>query len=137
MRFLMSTYLDQEMTISFVTYAIFLNSFIFGIATSSHFSKVTFFNTRVTFSERLFLQSSCFLRSSFFRTVTFSQHFIFRSETSTEKPYLENRKFFSVVASRTSYLQKISTEKLLFRGRFFCTALTFQKSNTPHYLLFL
>ena len=98
-----------------------------------------------------------FLRSSFFRTVTFSQHFFFffseyllvQSETSTQKPNLENRKFFSAVTSQNIYKQKISTEELYFRTRFFRTIptfskkarfwkkLLFQKSKIQHYLLFL
>ena len=78
----MSTYLDQEMTISFVNYAIFLNSFIFGIATSSHFSKVTFFNTRVTFSERLLFEELLFQDSHFFSAFYFSERNFYRETIS-------------------------------------------------------
>ena len=82
-------------------------------------------DTAVTFSGQLFLQNSCFF--SFFRTVTFSQElffqnrFFFKSETSTEQPLLETRKFFTAATFRNSYFFseelfriKISKKELLF-----------------------
>ena len=62
----------------------FWKSYFFTLFQSKCFQS----NIRVTFSEQLFLQSSCFfLRSSFFRTVTFSQHFFFRIVTFSERNF--------------------------------------------------
>ena len=116
-------YLSGSMAISLLTYvAIFSDSLIFGKATSSQFLRVTFFKV--------------------------SQELLFRSKTSTLKPNLGNRKFFSAVTFQNSYPEKTSTEDLLFQSRFFCTtstfskkarfwkSLLFQKSKIPIYLLF-
>ena len=126
------------MVISLLAYvAIFSDSFIFGKATSSHFFRVTFFKLpqELLFQTSSFFRAAFFLRS-FFGTVTFSLHFfsfseqlLFQSETTTEKPHLKNRKFFSAVTFRNRYLQKISTEELLFRSRFFCTTSIFSKKQ--------
>ena len=108
-----------------------------------------FFRASACFEELLFQNSH------FIAAVIFSQQLLFQSETSTEQPLLENRKFFRVVTFRNNYLfgggivwNKVSTEELLFRSRYFCTASTFseelyfgkklisQKRNIPHYTFF-
>ena len=150
-------YLSGSMAISLLAYvAIFSDSFIFGKATSSQFLRVTFFKVS---QELLFRSSSFFRADAFFEELLFqNSHFfpaffspeylLVQSETSTQEPNLENRKFFSAVTFQNSYPQKTSTEELLFRSRFFCTTSTFskkarfwkrllfQKSKIPHYLLF-
>ena len=70
-----------------------------------------YFNTTVTFSKQLFLQSiSASFEELFFRTVTssqqlfFSEQLLFQSETSTEQPPLENRKLFRIVTFWNSNL---------------------------------
>ena len=136
--------------------AILSDSFIFGKATSSQFLRVTFFKVS---QELLFRSSSFFRADAFFEELLFQNSYFFpaffppeyllvQSETSTQEPNLENRKFFSAVTFQNSYPQKTSTEELLFRSRFFCTTSTFskkarvwkrllfQKSKIPHYLLF-
>ena len=136
--------------------AILSDSFIFGKATSSQFLRVTFFKVS---QELLFRSSSFFRADAFFEELLFQNSYFFpaffppeyllvQSETSTQEPNLENRKFFSAVTFQNSYPQKTSTEELLFRSRFFCTTSTFskkarfwkrllfQKSEIPHYLLF-
>ena len=61
---------------------LFQDKFILGEATSSHF---------------LFLRNSCFFSP-------FSEQLLFRrSETSTEQPLLDNRKFFIAVTFRNSF----------------------------------
>ena len=135
------------MVISLLAYvAIFSDSFIFGKATSSHFFRVTFF--KVT-QELLFRSSSFFRTAAFFEDLLFQNchffpYFVFiiiffffqnsyfcraKLIPYTERSHLENRKTFGAVTFRNSYLQKISTENLLFRSRFFCTASTFSKSK--------
>ena len=108
-----------------------------------------FFRASACFEELLFQNSH------FIAAVIFSQQLLFQSETSTEQPLLENRKFFRVVTFRNNYLfgggivwNNVSTEELLFRSRYFCTASTFseelhfgkklisQKRNIPHYTFF-
>ena len=127
-------YLSGLMAISLLAYvAIFSDSFIFGKATSSQFLRVTFFKV----SEELLFRSSSFFRpdaffeellfqnSHFFLAFVFPEYLLVQSETSTQKPNLENRKFFGAVTLKNSYPQKISAEELLFRSRFFCTTSTF------------
>ena len=136
--------------------AIFSDSFIFGNFISSQFLRVSFFKVS---QELLFRSSSFFRADAFFEELLFqNSHFfpaffspgylLVQSKTSTQKPNLENKKFFSAVTFHNSYPQKTSTEELLFRSRFFCTTSTFQKkarfwkrllfqkSKIPHYLLF-
>ena len=62
------------------------NSYSFGAAISS--------------GQLLFLRSSVFERVI---SVIFSEYLILLSETSTEQPLLENRKFFRAVTFRNSY----------------------------------
>ena len=67
------------------------------------------FDTAVTLSEQLILQSSCFFeelrsrKSHFLASVIFSEYLVFRSETSTEQPLLESRKFFRAANFRNSH----------------------------------
>ena len=69
------------------------------------------FDATVTLSEQLFLQSSCFFKELCFRkihflaSIIFPEYLIFRSETSSEQPLLENilRKFFRAVTFRKSH----------------------------------
>ena len=128
-------YLSGSMAISLLAYvAIFSGSFIFGKVTSSNFFRANFFKVS---RELVFRSSSFFRAAAFFQEILFqNSHFfsayfseqrLFQNEISTEKSYLENRKFFSVITFRNSYPQKISTEELLFRSRFFFTALSFLK----------
>ena len=99
------------------------------------FSVQIFSIKTVIFSEQLFLQSSClfwgapFLEQSLFPSIIFLEYLFFLSETSTQKPDLENWKFSSAVTFQNSYSQKTSTEELLFRSRFFCTTSTFSKKQ--------
>ena len=66
-----------------------------------------YFDATVTFSGQPFLQNNCcfflFQNSYFFARVIFSEQLIFRSESSTEQPLLENRKFFTAANFRNSY----------------------------------
>ena len=132
----MNTYQGQEMAVTLLAYiAIFSDSFIFGKTTSSHFFRVIFF--KVT-QELLFRSSSFFRTAAFFWGAPFSEQSFFLSI------FLQNSSFFrakrlpnnhilkignSLVQFRNSYLQKISTEELLFRSRFFCTTSTFSKKQ--------
>ena len=150
-------YLSGSMAISLLAYvAIFLDSLVFRKATSSQFLRVTFFKVS---QELLFRSSSFFRADAFFEELLFqNSHFfpaffspeylLVQSETSTQEPNLENRKFFSAVTFQNSYPQKTYTEELLLWSRFFCPTsifskkarfwkrLLFQKSKIPHYLLF-
>ena len=103
--------------------AILSDSFIFGKATSSQFLRETFFKVS---QELLFRSSSFFRADAFFEELLFLNSYFFpaffppeyllvQSETSTQEPNLENRKFFSAVTFQNSYPQKTSTEELLFR----------------------
>ena len=110
-------------------FVIFWKNYFFTLFQNNSFQS----NTRVTFSEQLSSEQLLFLRRSFseqsiFLSLYFSE-LLLQSETSTEQPHLENRKFFSAVTFRNSYLQKISTEELLSRRRFFCTTTTFSKKR--------
>ena len=139
---------------------LFQDSFIFGEAT---YSRVNYFVTTVSFSEQLFLQSSCFFEELFFQnnrfflsSYFFQNSYFFRAtllasshslrvESSSEQLLFGTGIFLTEELFRI----KISTAELLFPSRCFCTAsmfsekllfgkkLTFQKSNIPHYLLFL
>ena len=86
---------------------LFQGGFIFGEASSSHF--FNYFDTTITLSEHLFLQSSCFFKdlrfrkSHFLAAVIFSEYLIFRNKTSTEQPYCKNSKFFRAVTFQNSY----------------------------------
>ena len=107
----------------------YCKSYFFTLFQSNIFQS----NTQVTFSEQLFLQRSCFFEellfqnSHFFSAFFSSEQLLFQSETSTEQPHLENRKFFSAVTFRNSYLEKKTTEALLFRSRFFSTTSFFSE----------
>ena len=85
------------------------------------------FDTTVTLSEHLFLQSSClfkelrFRKIHFLRPVILSEYLIFRSETSTEQPLLESREFLRQLLFGTATLLteelpriKISPKELAF-----------------------
>ena len=126
------------MAISLLAYvAIFSDSFVFGKATSSQFLRVNFFKV----SQDLLFRSSSFFRADvFFEELLFqNSHFfpglfspedlLVQSETSTQKPILENRKFFSAVNFQNSYPQMTATEELLFQSSFFCTTSTFSKKE--------
>ena len=66
------------------------------------FLQSKYFDTTVTFSEQLSLQSSCFLgklpfqKSLFLIAFIFSQYLIFRGQTFTKQLLLENRNNFSL-----------------------------------------
>ena len=114
-----------------------------------------YFDSAVTFSEQLFLQSL------FFRTVNslcssyFFQNSYFFRETSTKQPPLENRKFFRVVTFRNSYLfvegivqnkdnhiRAIFSKQLLlhsinyFRRAAFQKKVNFSNNSIRHYPVF-
>ena len=120
-----------------------------------YFWKIYFFTVFSKYHKSYFFgaalssEQMTFLRSSFIKTVTFSiifspEHLLVQSETSTQKTYLENRKFFSAVNHRR-HLQKSyffeagsSAQHQLFQKKArFWKRLLFQKSEIPHYLLFL
>ena len=79
-----------------------------------------YFDTTVTFSEEPFVQSSYFFeelrfrKSHFLAAVILSEYLIFRRETSTEQPFLENRKFLTFLAEELFRI-KISTDEIFFR----------------------
>ena len=150
------------MAISLLAHVTFSGQLYFGRS----YLEVTAFRVTTLTQQLLFLGSYFFRASAcfeellfqnihFIAAVIFSQLLLFQSETSTEQPLLENRKFFRVVTFRNNYLfgggivwNKVSTEELLFRSRYFCTASTFseelyfgkklisQKRNIPHYTFF-
>ena len=118
-----------------------------------------YFDTTVTFSVQLFLQNSCFLY--FFKTVTFSQELFFQNSFFFVVKLLQSSHFLrigsssrqllfgTVIFSEELFRLKISKRELLLWSRYFCTAsafwellyfgkkMIFQRSNSPHYLLFL
>ena len=106
------------------------------------FPQSNYFDKAVNFLEQLFLQSNSFFEDLFFQNshlfavVIFSEKLLFQSIVSTEQPLLENRKVFrAVLIGGVSFLMedllriKISTEKLLFWSRYFCTASTFSEEQ--------
>ena len=120
---------------------IFLLAYLATFSGQLYFRRSYFFVTfRVTaltqellFQSSYFFRTAAFLRSSVFekvislQLVIYSEYLIFRSETSTEHPLLENGKFFRSVTFWNSHFLaeelrriKISTEELLFRSRYFC-----------------
>ena len=128
------------MAISLLAYvAIFSDSFIFEKATSSQFFRVTFFqiNTRVTFSEQLFFQSSCFFEESFFEHSLFLCIFFFflrianfserdfnhilrignSFRTATYRRYLQKSYFFFGVGSSKQH-QLFQKNKILEEATF-------------------
>ena len=123
-------------------FTVFESNF-FKASQELHFRSSSFFRADVFFEELLFQNIH------FFPAIFSPEYLLVQSETSTQEPNLENRKFFSAVTFQNSYPQKTSTEELLFRSRFFCTTSTFskkarfwkrllfQKSKIPYYLLFL
>ena len=96
----------------------------------SHFFTLfqsNYFDTTVTFSEQLFLKSSCFFEgilfqnNHFFRSSYFPEQLFFQSETSTEQSLFENTKLFRAVTFPNSYFDeeivciiKISSEEIPF-----------------------
>ena len=94
-----------------------------------------YFDTTVTFSEQLFFQNSCFFllfqNSHFFAAITFSEQLLFQTETSTEQPLLENRKFFIAVTFRNSYFLEE-----LFRIKISKKRATFSKQVLLHNINF-
>ena len=124
-------------------------SYFFTLFQSDLFQSIT----RVIFSERLFLESSCFFWGvPFFRTVTFPQHCLFQNSyffrakvlprnhtlrignslvqlpfgTATHRIYLQKSYFFKADSSAQYQLfQKIS--KAIFRLTYFFLRATFLK----------
>ena len=109
MRFRMNTYQGQWQ----FPFSHMLRYFrtAFFLATSSQFLRVTFFKVS---QELLFRSSSFFRADAFFEELLFqNSHFfpaffspeylLVQSETSTQEPNLENRKFFSAVTFQSSY----------------------------------
>ena len=120
-------YFSGSMAISLLAYvAIFLDSFLFGKASSSNFFRVNFFKVlqELLFHNSSFFRVAAFLRRSFFRTATFSQHisqnsYFFRAKllsrnhtlrignslvqlpfrTATHRRYLQKSYFFETGSS--------------------------------------
>ena len=97
-----------------------------------------YFDTTVTFSEQLFLQSSFFFfeellfqsshffRSSyFFRTAAFSERNFYRQPLFEKKKLATFRNSYHF--AEELFRIKISTEELLFRSRYFSTGSTFSE----------
>ena len=128
---------------------LFQDNFILGEATSSHFFRVTTSTQQLLFRGSYFFVTAAFFllfqNSYFFAGAKLPQSSHFLIIGSSLLQLLLGTVFFS----KELFTIKISTEELLFRSRYFCTASfiseelhfgekrIFQKSNTPHYLLFL
>ena len=149
-------YFSGSMAISLLAYvAIFLDSFLFGKATSSNFFRVNFFKVlqELLFHNSSFFRVAAFLRRSFFRTATFSQHisqnsYFFRAKLLSRNHTLRIGNSLVQLPFRTAthrrYLQKsyFSKQVLLHSIDFFKKArfwkkLLFHKSKISHYRLFL
>ena len=133
----------------------FCRSYLFTLFQSNYL------DTTVTFLERLFLQYSCSFwgapsseQSLFSKQLFFLKSYIFRSKLLPSSHFLRIGSCLGKLLFRTAtflleelFRTKSSKEGLPFRGRYFCTTPTFseklhfgkifQKSNIPHYLLFL
>ena len=115
---------------------LFQGSFIFGEA-SSHFITVTTSTQRLLFRSSYFFRTAGFLRSSIFRTVTYLQQlffqnsFFFRADLPSSNHVrigsFLGLSYFGTATFLAEGLFKIkkSTEELLFRSRYYCTASTF------------
>ena len=120
-----------------------------------------YFDTTVTSSEQLSLQSNCFFedlrfrKSHFLAAVIFSEYLISRNETATGEPIFENRKFFRADTFWNSHFfgGGITQNKDLYRSAHFLKRvllhsisffrratsskkLIFQRRNVPHFLHF-
>ena len=105
-------------------------------ATSSHFFRVTTSVQQLLFRSSYFFRTAAFLRSSSSRTVTFSQlliqnSFFFRAKLLQSKHFLRIGSYLgqlhfeiAIFLAEELLRKKISTDKLLFQGRYFCTAST-------------
>ena len=147
MRFSMNTYKGEGTScgklnvIASLIWFLFSNS-DFPSRICCHFFSTTLFWQKLlihTFSGQLFLQNSCcfllFQNSHFFAGAIFSEQLLFRSDNSTEQSLLKNRKFFTAVTFRNSYIFseelfriKISKKGLLLQSRYFCTSSTFPEN---------
>ena len=139
---------------------LFQDNFILGEAASSHFFGVTTSTQQLLFRGSYFFITAAFF--SFFRTVTFSQELFFQNSFFFGAKLLQSSHFLRIGSSLRQLLFgiviffseelfwiKISKKELLFQTRYSCIASTFlekllfgkklifQKSNIPHYLLFL
>ena len=105
---------------------LFQVSFIFGEASPSNFLRVTVLRQESLFWSSYFFSVVAFLKSSVFeRFISLNQSFfaaylIFRSETSTEQSFLENRNYFSGLPRL-----KISLKELPCRSRYCYTGSAF------------
>ena len=115
------------MTISLLPYvATFLEQFYFWRSYFFTLFQSNYFDTALTFSEQLFLQSSCFRSTYFFyffrAKLLASSHFL-RIESSSGQLLFGTATFLAEELLRI----KISTAELLFPSRYFCTASTFSE----------
>ena len=150
-----------QMVISLLTYlATFSGQLYFWRSNFFKLYQSKCFDTTVTLSEELFLPCNCFFEELCFQKIhslasVFFRIPIFRSDTSSQQPLLEKRKFFRAVTFWKSYVfgGRIALNKDVYRGTpllkqvllhsisFFRRAapskkLVFQKRNIPHFLSF-
>ena len=135
---------------------LFQDNFILGEATSSHFFRVTTSAQQLLFRGTYFFRTAAFF--PFFRTVTFSQQLFFQNSFFFRAKILQSSHFLRIrsplcqllfgTAAFSLFRIKISKRALsskqvllhsinFFRKATFWKKLVFQKSNIPHYLLFL
>ena len=135
---------------------LFQDNFILGEATSSHFFRVTIRHNSYFFRSSYFFRTAAFF--SFFRAVTFSQELFFQNSFFFGAKLLQSSHFLRIRNSLGHYFSeqlffseelfriKISIKELLFKAgtsaqhqpsQPFWKKLVFQKSNIPHYVLFL
>ena len=95
-----------QMTISLLPYvATSSEQFYFWRSNFFTLFQSNYFDTTVTFSGQLLLQSSCFFEELFFQNNHFFRsNSYFQSQTSSEQSLFENRKFFRTVTFQNSYL---------------------------------
>ena len=87
--------------------------FIFGEASSSNFFRVTVSTQQSLFWSSYFFRVDAFLKGSVFKRfislnqLFFAAYLIFQSETSTEQPFLDNRKFLrQLVFGTATFLRR-------------------------------
>ena len=111
---------------------LFQDNFILGEATSSHFFRVTTSTQQLLFRDSYFFRTAAFFpffqNSHVFAGVIFSEQLFFRSETSTEQAFFENKK-------RANFSNQVLLHSSnFFRKDRFWEKLVFQKSNIPQYI---
>ena len=111
------------MTISLLPYVVtFSEQFYFWKIYFFKLFQGNYFVTTVTFSEQLFLRSSCFFEELFFQKLLASSRFL-RIESSSAQLLFGT----ATILAEELFRIKISTAELLFPSRYFCTALTFSE----------